>query len=327
MSYNEEFYLANNPDVAMAVRKGGFGSGWVHYNATGKTEGRSFDNPYGTTGFNEEYYLANNPDVAKAVELGLVGSGWVHYLANGKAEGRSFSAPADYGTFSEEFYLANNPDVAMAVRAGGFGSGWEHYLLAGQAEGRSFADPYGTTGFDEEFYLANNPDVAKAVEVGAIGSGWVHYLTNGKTEGRSFADPYGSLGITKALTTSTDIFSLTTGNDTVTGAADTFNKNDVVTDSSTTDIDTMTAVITGANPGTSAPTLANIENINLDFKGFGVTFNAAGTSNGTIIASTTQDGNSTATLHNAGSTVKVQAGTGITTLNLESSATDRKSVV
>jgi len=80
-------------------------------------------------------------------------------------------------------------------------------------------------------------------------------------------------------------------------------------------------VINAANPGTSAPTLVNIENINLDFKGFGVTFNAGGTAGGKITVSSTQEGNSTATLTNLTSTVRVAVGAGIENLTLSGTTT------
>lgn len=40
-TFDERFYLANNPDVAEAVAAGGFKSGWDHYQLHGKMEGRA----------------------------------------------------------------------------------------------------------------------------------------------------------------------------------------------------------------------------------------------------------------------------------------------
>ncbi|EXJ15981.1 beta strand repeat-containing protein [Imhoffiella purpurea] len=219
MAFNEEYYLANNPDVAMAVKQGLIGSGWQHYQLVGKAEGRSFAEPSGYGTFNEEYYLANNPDVAKAVERGDLGSGWQHYKAMGLGEGRSAQKPADYGDFNEEYYLANNPDVAAVVKQGVFGTGWEHYQAFGQTEGRSYATPLNYGDFNEEWYLANNPDVAMAVEKGQLGSGWQHYKAIGLAEGRSYANPYDetSGGKTFTLTPGVDsgaAFTGTDGNDT-----------------------------------------------------------------------------------------------------------------
>lgn len=75
MNFNESFYLARNPDIAIAVNQGLIGTGWQHYLYYGRDEGRSTDAPDGYEFFNEIYYLANNPDVAQAVEAGqLIGS-------------------------------------------------------------------------------------------------------------------------------------------------------------------------------------------------------------------------------------------------------------
>lgn len=185
-SFSEEWYLANNPDVAAAVHQGLFGSGWHHYQLFGQAEGRSYGMPADYGDFSEEYYLARNPDVAMAVERGLIGSGWQHYQLFGLNEGRSTAMPEGYAGFEEDHYLANNPDVAMAVRQGlFFGTGWHHYQLFGLDEGRSYAEPPGYGSFDESFYLGNNPDVGAAVEAGLFGSGWHHYEAFGSQEGRA----------------------------------------------------------------------------------------------------------------------------------------------
>ncbi len=39
-NWDEQLYLSKNPDVAEAVRRGGFESGWEHYVASGVEEGR-----------------------------------------------------------------------------------------------------------------------------------------------------------------------------------------------------------------------------------------------------------------------------------------------
>jgi hypothetical protein len=184
--FEEEWYLANNPDVALAVHRGEFGSGWHHYALFGQSEGRSYEKPPGYGDFNESHYLAMNPDVAMAVEQGLIGSGWQHYQLFGMAEGRAIGMPNGYEDFNEEYYLANNPDVAVAVREGNpFGTGWHHYQLFGKDEGRSYAQPDGYELFDEDAYLAFHTDVGKAVEAGVFGSGWHHYQTFGAREGRA----------------------------------------------------------------------------------------------------------------------------------------------
>lgn len=193
MNFNESFYLARNPDVAIAVNQGLIGTGWQHYLYFGRHEGRSTEAPDDYEFFNELYYLANNPDVARAVNAGLgIGSGWHHYTTHGKSEGRTYLTPEGYGDFNEENYLLNNPDVALAVNAGYLGTGWEHYHQFGRAELRSYAQSAEriNVNFDEDLYLANNPDVAQAVEAGQqVGSGWHHYKLAGAQEGRTFNLP------------------------------------------------------------------------------------------------------------------------------------------
>lgn len=199
--FYEAYYLANNPDVALAVDEGVWATGWSHFLAHGFGEGRAFEAPAGYGDFNEEYYLANNPDVAVAVETGVWASGWAHYDAWGRdQESRSYDKPDNYGDFNELYYLSNNPDVANAVDAGEVASGWAHWLANGQFEpGRSYAAPALYGDFNEWFYLANNPDVAYAVEIGApisgLGTGWEHYIRFGFGEERDLDQPVGPMGL------------------------------------------------------------------------------------------------------------------------------------
>ncbi len=79
--FDEQFYLANNPDVAEAVRRRVFPSGLVHYQQFGKNEGRA-------PRFDEQYYLSRNPDVARAVRRGEYRSGRDHWNQFGINEGR-----------------------------------------------------------------------------------------------------------------------------------------------------------------------------------------------------------------------------------------------
>lgn len=126
---------------------------------------------------------------------------------------------------------------------------------------------------------------------------------------------------TFSLTSNTiaDVPKLTASSDVITAAAGTLNSNDVISDSTTTDNDTLNAVLTSSLA--TGPVIANIENVNLDFKGFGLTFSAASTTNSNITVSTTQEGNTSATLASVGATDKVTVGAGISTLTLTSSGT------
>jgi hypothetical protein len=136
--FDENYYLANNPDVKAAVDEGDFRSGLQHFQQIGLAEGRVSVSPY----FNEQIYLQKYPDVAAAVSAGSFSSGLQHYIQFGEAERRSV------GTFDEQAYLALNPDVAAAVAAGAFSSGLQHYLQTGQFEPNRVAYFTGTTGND-----------------------------------------------------------------------------------------------------------------------------------------------------------------------------------
>ncbi len=168
--FDEQYYLAANPDVAAAVKAGIFTSGYQHFVAAGQFEGRN-PSPY----FNEAYYLATYPDVAAAVRAGAFTSGFFHFIEFGQQEGRN---PSPY--FNNSFYLSTYPDVAAVVRSGSMASGFEHFVLYGQYEGRS-----PTPVYSESYYLSTNPDVAAAVTAGAFESGYEHFVLHGQEEGRN----------------------------------------------------------------------------------------------------------------------------------------------
>lgn len=88
--FNEKDYLACNPDVSAAVRRGDFSSGFDHYRKTGLAEGRfpGFD------GFDHVKYLQRNPDVANSLKSkneDTVAGARDHFRRSGYAEGRSWS--------------------------------------------------------------------------------------------------------------------------------------------------------------------------------------------------------------------------------------------
>lgn len=125
--FDENYYLANNPDVKAAVDAGAFSSGRQHFEQYGLLEGRVNVSPF----FNEQLYLQKYPDVAAAVAGRGFSSGLQHYIQNGEAEGRS------PGGFDEQLYLLSYDDVEAAVAAGGFSSGLQHYTQFGQFEDRT----------------------------------------------------------------------------------------------------------------------------------------------------------------------------------------------
>lgn len=126
--FDEEFYLANNVDVARFVQNGLFTNGLDHFINRGQIQGR---NP--SLLFDETTYLIENPGVREAVANNVFNSGFEHFINVGFFEGRDEKATA----FDERFYLASNPGVALAVENGVFNSGFEHFILFGEAEGRS----------------------------------------------------------------------------------------------------------------------------------------------------------------------------------------------
>lgn len=128
--YDEATYLANNPDVAVAVRDRVFSSGLEHFLDFGLAEGRESARAF----FHKGFYLKENPDVKAAIQNGAFQSGWQHYVLYGADEGRAPNNLAD--RLEEGFYLTTNPDVADAVTARAFDSAFQHFFHHGFAEGR-----------------------------------------------------------------------------------------------------------------------------------------------------------------------------------------------
>ncbi|OKH18982.1 hypothetical protein NIES593_21500 [Hydrococcus rivularis NIES-593] len=147
--FDENYYLANNPDVQAAVNAGAFSSERQHFEQYGLAEGRVSVSPY----YNEQVYLQKYSDVAAAVSAGSFRSGLQHYIQIGEAERRS------PGAFDEQAYLALYPDVASAVAAGAFSSGVQHYIQFGQFEANRRGYFTGTTGNDTITGLGANTTI------------------------------------------------------------------------------------------------------------------------------------------------------------------------
>lgn len=119
LAFNEQAYLAANPDVA----KAGIDP-WTHYQQYGIKEGRqaSFDQAGASSNpvqneytFNSAAYLAANPDVAAQLGRPMVETAWQHYINSGKNEGRQaiFDRPVTPASPSEwvaQTYGANDYD-------------------------------------------------------------------------------------------------------------------------------------------------------------------------------------------------------------------------
>ncbi|MBD1940511.1 hypothetical protein [Microcoleus sp. FACHB-68] len=141
--FNENFYLSQNQDVAIAVNAGIYNNGYEHFELYGKSEGR---NP--SAFFDQGYYIDTNSDVT--------GNAFDHFILHGQFEGRNPNAIFDTG-----FYLDQNPDVKADVDKDVI-TGIEHFIENGQFESRE-VNPF----FDESYYLETNADVAAAVAAGA----------------------------------------------------------------------------------------------------------------------------------------------------------------
>ncbi len=73
LSFNANWYLSQNPDVAAAIEAGAPFNAFEHFSLYGSAENRS-----ASPLFDPEQYLANNPDVAEAVAQGLI-TAWDHF--------------------------------------------------------------------------------------------------------------------------------------------------------------------------------------------------------------------------------------------------------
>lgn len=82
--FDEKWYLASNPDIAQAVRRGDILSAKAHFVEHGYIEGRSPE----YTIVDEEWYLTEYPDIAEGIELGEIGSAQEHFEKHGRDEGR-----------------------------------------------------------------------------------------------------------------------------------------------------------------------------------------------------------------------------------------------
>ncbi|KAB0614903.1 hypothetical protein [Castellaniella defragrans] len=121
--FNEQWYLAQNPDVARAVANGQ-GSAYEHFLLHGQHENRA-----PATLFDPVYYLARNPDVAAAVANGQ-GSAYEHFLLHGQSEPRAITPFLDLGA-----YLAANSDLAIEGL-----NLYQHLVTYGLHEGRDLGN-------------------------------------------------------------------------------------------------------------------------------------------------------------------------------------------
>jgi hypothetical protein len=129
--FDEDTYLANNPDLQPFVRtvnpNAPFATGLDHFIQFGYDEGgrRTQVSPE----YNEDFYLANNPELRSFIGPDKpFKSGYQHFIQFGSKEGR-------FGTsFFEPEYLRQNPDIVPFINNGALKTGRDHYFNFGKNE-------------------------------------------------------------------------------------------------------------------------------------------------------------------------------------------------
>ncbi len=87
-AFDEAWYLSQNPDVAAAVASGAIGSGYDHWTASGKLEGRIAPPGYDEgDAFDEAFYLRCYPMAAAEIAAGRAADALAHYQQSGRMRG------------------------------------------------------------------------------------------------------------------------------------------------------------------------------------------------------------------------------------------------
>lgn len=87
-AFDEAWYLSAYPDVAEAVRTGALGSGYEHWEASGKAEGRLAPPGYDEGDrFDADWYMASYHVVAEEIAAGRARDALDHYRTLGRARG------------------------------------------------------------------------------------------------------------------------------------------------------------------------------------------------------------------------------------------------
>lgn len=104
VDFDEDSYLAANPDVRAAVERGDVESGLVHFIGYGYFEGRKG----GMAIVDEKWYLRKYPDVRAAVDRGSIASAEDHFHSVGAGEGRSPSSAEEENALQWKKVLQNH---------------------------------------------------------------------------------------------------------------------------------------------------------------------------------------------------------------------------
>lgn len=170
--YFEPAYLEHNPDVAGAVERGEYRSGFEHFLSVGLEEGRLFSE----LDMDEEWYRQEYPGAVLEVEQARFRNVLDHYLACGAARGYS-----PHEAFDETYYRERYFFVDTEIRAGRFLSGYQHYLREGIARELR---PH--PSYSPEVYLSFNPDLEIEHREGRLPSVYRHLIRSGLKEDRTW---------------------------------------------------------------------------------------------------------------------------------------------
>ena len=128
--FDANYYISNNPDVAIAIDNGQFSDAFDHFDLFGAKELRAPNSL-----FSPNYYMNQNPDVSEAINNGTFKDLFHHYKIFGELENRAPSI--GFEGFDPHAYFNSNPDVQNAISSNIFKSALEHYILFGRFEDRA----------------------------------------------------------------------------------------------------------------------------------------------------------------------------------------------
>jgi hypothetical protein len=170
--FDPEYYLAQNPDVAEAIKGTGI-TALDHFLDFGQFEQRSIG-----LGFDTNLYLEANLDIKITYEASFSSSVKFsplgHFLKFGLKEKRTASF-----FFNAESYLESNPDLgAAAGDEDPTEFAYRHFFQFGKKEQRKFKIG-GKFEFDAEFYLKKYESARTAVESGEYASAYDHFQSVG----------------------------------------------------------------------------------------------------------------------------------------------------
>ncbi|MGD1809642.1 PPC domain-containing protein [Dapis sp. BLCC M126] len=169
--FDENFYLALNPDVIDEIAAGNFSSGLEHFLNVGQFENRDPNALFDTS-----FYLETNTGVLAATQEGRL-TAVEHFLEFGQFEFRDPSP-----IFNNAFYISD-PELATALESANL-TPFEHFVRFGQFE---FRDP--SILFDTGFYLTENPDVVELLNNGIFASAIQHFIVVGLPQNRLSTPP------------------------------------------------------------------------------------------------------------------------------------------